>query len=392
MAEGIAVSNNSQETGLNNNDLIIGPSGCGKTGSYVVPNLQNPEGSIVVSDTKGQLYRLMKNPLEKKGYKVCCLDLVNPQNSCGYNPLSAIRKHQNGKVFEQDILTLANTIVPELDKHEPFWSLAAAGYVAFLVAYCLEALEPKLHNLISVCCLHDMFIRPNGDLAFAEFAEAHPDSFTARKYNKISSIRNVEKTWNCIAEFSNRALEPFDFNEAEAIFCGENSFDISSLGKDKIALFINTSDTDRTFDNIANLFYTQTLQLLCAQADKNKTGRLDVPVRLIMDDFASGAKIPDFDKIISVIRSRDISVSIIIQSLSQLESLYSHAEAMTIINNCDHILFMGSRDVETSEFIAYHLGRMPETVLGLPRDKMILITSGEQGRIVDKIKPYCTLK
>ena len=392
MAEGIAVSNNSQETGLNNNDLIIGPSGCGKTGSYVVPNLQNPEGSIVVSDTKGQLYRLMKKFLEKKGYKVCCLDLVNPQNSCGYNPLSAIRKHENGKVFEQDILTLANTIVPELDKHEPFWSLAAAGYIAFLVVYCLEALEPKLHNLISVCCLHDMFIRPNGDLAFADFAEAHPDSYTARKYNKIASIRNVEKTWNCIVEFANRALEPFDFNEAETIFSGENSFDISSLGKDKIALFINTSDTNRTFDNIANLFYTQTLQLLCSQADRNKTGRLDVPVRLIMDDFASGAKIPDFDKIISVIRSRDISVSIIIQSLSQLESLYSHAEAMTIINNCDHMLFMGSRDVKTAEFIAYHLGRMPETVLGLPRDKMILITSGEQGRIVEKIKPYCTLK
>ena len=392
MAEGIAVSNNSQETGLNNNDLIIGPSGCGKTGSYVVPNLQNPEGSIVVSDTKGQLYRLMKNHLEKMGYKVCCLDLVNPQNSCGYNPLSAIRKHENGKVFEQDILTLANTIVPELDKHEPFWSLAAAGYIAFLVAYCLEALEPKLHNLISVCCLHDMFIRPNGDLAFADFAEAHPDSYTARKYNKIASIRNVEKTWNCIVEFANRALEPFDFNEAETIFCGENSFDIERLGKDKIALFINTSDTDRTFDNIANLFYTQTLQLLCAQADKNKTGRLDVPVRLIMDDFASGAKIPDFDKIISVIRSRDISVSIIIQSLSQIESLYSHAESMTIINNCDHILYMGSRDVETAEFIAYHLGRLPETVLGLPRDKMIVIESGKQGRIVEKIKPYCTLK
>ena len=111
-----------------------------------------------------------------------------------------------------------------------------------------------------------------------------------------------------------------------------------------------------------------------------------------MDDFASGAKIPDFDKIISVIRSRDISVSIIIQSLSQLESLYSHAESMTIINNCDHILFMGSRDVETAEFIAYHLQRTPETVLSLPRDKMILITSGEKGRIVEKIKPYSTLK
>ena len=111
-----------------------------------------------------------------------------------------------------------------------------------------------------------------------------------------------------------------------------------------------------------------------------------------MDDFASGARIPDFDKIISVIRSRDISVSIIIQSLSQLESLYSHAEAMTIINNCDHILFMGSLDVQTAEFIAYHLGRMPETVLGLPKDQMILIESGKQGRIVEKIKPYSTLK
>lgn len=139
------------------------------------------------------------------------------------------------------------------------------------------------------------------------------------------------------------------------------------------------------------MFYTQALQLLCSEADKNHDGRLKVPVRIIMDDFASGTRIPNFDKVISVIRSRDISVSIILQSLTQLESLYSHAEALTIINNCDHLLFLGSNDVETAEYLSYRLCKMPETILSLSRDKAMLVTSGEKARIVDKVKPYSTI-
>ena len=163
------------------------------------------------------------------------------------------------------------------------------------------------------------------------------------------------------------------------------------LTKKKTVLFLNVSDTDRTFDLLVNIFYTQALQVLCSIADANTDGRLEVPVRMIMDDFAASARIPDFDKVISVIRSREISVSLILQSLTQLESMYTHAEAITIINNCDHLLYLGCQDMQTAEFIGCRAYKTPDSVLSMSRSKAILITNGEKAKIVDKLKPYSTI-
>ena len=391
LANGITVSNDTRKTGLNNNDMIIGSSGSGKTGGYVIPNLQNITGSMVVSDTKGQLHRMFRDELQEKGYHVYTLDLVDPLSSCAYNPLSGIRCYDNGKFREQDIITLANTIMPTLDKHEPFWEKAAASYIAFLIAFCLETLIPEEQNMISVCKLHHTFIREGGDLSFLQWADKHPDTFAAKKFYEMRASANADKMWASIIEFANRALEPFDFEESRTIFGNFKGFDVRDLGRRKTVLFLNVSDTDRAFDQLVNVFYTQALQLLCSEADKNPDGRLKVPVRIMMDDFAASARIPDFDKIISVIRSREISVSIILQSLTQLRSMYSYAEAATITNNCDHLLYLGSQDMDTANFIAYRVCRTPETVMCMPRDKAVLITSGEKARFVDKVKPYSTM-
>jgi len=158
-----------------------------------------------------------------------------------------------------------------------------------------------------------------------------------------------------------------------------------------LLLPVNISDTDRAYDKIVNLFYAQALQVLCKAADANPNGRLDVPVRIIMDDFAASAVIPDFDKTISVIRSRDISVSIILQSLTQLESMYSHPAATTIINNCDHLLYLGSQDVKTAEYVAYKALCAPEEVMCMRRDKVYILTNSERAKLADKIIPYSTL-
>lgn len=392
LANGIEISNDTRVTGLNNNDLIIGSSGSGKTGGYVIPNLQNLTDSIVVSDTKGQLTKMFTKSLKSRGYKVCTLDLVNPEKSCGYNPLNGIRRYKSGKYREQDVLTLANNIVPTLDKDEPFWEQAAAGYMAFLIAFCLETLPPDEQHMISVCELHNRFVQPGGNLSFTKWALENPNCYAAKKFNQISYSTTVEKMWASIIEFANRTLEPFSFEEEKSIFENPKSFDISNPGNEKTALFLNVSDTDRTFDNLVNIFYTQALQILCSNADARSEGRLKVHVRIIMDDFAASAKIPDFDKIISVIRSRDIYVSIILQSMTQLESMYNHAEATTIINNCDHILYLGSQDLQTAEFIGNRIFKTSDTVLCMPRDKAILITTGEKAVTVDKIPPYSTLK
>ncbi|MCM1059116.1 MAG: type IV secretory system conjugative DNA transfer family protein [Eubacterium sp.] len=392
LAAGVNVSNDTRITGFNNNDLIIGSSGCGKTGGYVVPNLQNLEGSIVVSDTKGQLCKMFAKELKSKGYKVHTLDLVNPEKSCGYNPLRGIRRYKNGKYREQDVLTLATNIVPTLDATEPFWEQAAAGYLAFLIAFCLETLPVEKQNMVSVCNLHTRFIKPNGRLSFIQWVETHPNTFAAKKYAKACSAMVAERMWSSIVEFANRALEPFDFEEARTIFENSKSFDISRLGTEKTALFLNVSDTDRTFDNLINVFYTQALQILCSLADSNPGGRLKVPVRIIIDDFAASSALQDFDKIISTIRSRDVSVSLILQSMTQLDSMYSPAEATTIVNNCDHIIYLGSQDLETANFIGNRIFKTPDEVLCIPRDKAVVITTGEKAVISEKIKPYSTLK
>ena len=157
-------------------------------------------------------------------------------------------------------------------------------------------------------------------------------------------------------------------------------------------MFLNLSDTDRTFDSFINIFYTQALQILCDQANQRPSGRLAVPVRIIMDDFATNANIPNFDKIISVIRSRDISVSLILQSLTQLEAMYCKPVATTIINNCDHLLYLGTQDIDTANFIGCRAFKTPEDILCMPRDKAYIITNGEKAKLVNKIKPYSTME
>lgn len=390
LAQGEEISNNTRITGLNNNDLIVGTSGTGKTGGYVIPTIQNNIGSLVVSDTKGQLEQKFRNELEAKGYKVRVIDFVNPRRSCGYNPLAFIRRYEDGSLREQDILTVAKLICPDLQDNEPIWNLCSAGYVAFLIGFCMEACDESKHNLKTIVELRRAFSKPNGDLGFLKWINENPDTFAAKKYHELISNRGADKMWASVEGFVNSHLEVFDCKEMDNIFASDNNFDLNDLGHEKTVLFINQSDTDRAFDKVVNLLNTQILHTLCTQADANKDKVLDIPVRVILDDFASGSKIPDFDKVISVIRSRDISVSLIIQSMTQLESMYDHATSLTIVNNCDHILYLGSQDKETAEYIAFRACRTPESVLSMPRDMAYLIRSGEKAKLVRKTVPYST--
>ena len=391
-AQNETITNDTRLSGLNNNDLIIGKSGGGKTGGYVIPNIQRIDGSLIVTDTKGQLARRFSKELENKGYRVSTIDFVDPLRSCGYNPMSFIRRYEDGSYREQDVLSLAKLICPPMSrKDDPIWDHCANLYVAFLIAYCLEIEDPEDQNLITVAELHRNFSSPRGHLPFADWAEENPDSFAAKKYKELEANRVAEKMWASIVGFVNADLEPFDFKEARNIFAAEESFDLSRIGREKTVLFINILDTDRSIDALVNIVYAQALQVLCAQADANPDGRLDIPVRIIMDDFAAGACLPDFDKTISIIRSRDISVSVILQSISQLDTMYEHAASLTILNNCDTILYMGSQDKDTADYVAYRAMKTPEAIFTMPRDMVYLIRSGERARLVPKIVPYSTV-
>lgn len=434
---------------MNSNDLVIGATGSSKTGSIVYTQLKMlDDSSLIVADSKNMLHRMFRDELEEKGYKVRVLDFVDPKQSCLYNPLDYVRQNENGLYNEIDIMKISRSLIPDkLCADDPFWAISGRAVLEFFISYTLSALPKEDHNMYTVCRLYRAYNEEMGEAAFIDWIERHPRSFTANRFSQIKAMKRADKMWASILGFVNTALYPFDIEILHHIFdpdMKENdweddfeSFDLcmnddyyeeedfitedegylnveehptaspsdgeeqtevvgetrdtlslETLGKEKTVVFLNISDTDHSLDSLVNLFYTQALQTLVTEADKNETGQLEVPCRIMFDDFAAGTVIPDFDKMISVIRSRDIWVSINIQSLSQLESLYSPAQSLTIQNNCDHIVYMGSNDLSSAEYIGTRAGKVPEVILAMDRTKEYFIEGGKKAVLVDKVPPY----
>ncbi len=394
---GVKVSNDTTATMNNNNDIIVGGSGSGKTGGYIYAMLKIlRSGSMIVADTKSRLARMFRSSLGARGYRVFVLDFVNPEKSCKYNPLDYIRRNASGRYNESDIATLASALLPEdrIDSRDPFWVLSARNYLEFFIGYTLCALPEEDHNLYTVARLVRAFRKPDGEEGFMDWIEENPETLVASRFAQIKGCQASEKTSSSIYAYVDIALAPFQYEEFRSIFdpgCvtdGAGVLDIASIGKEKTVLFINVSDTNRSHDSLANIFYTQALQTLTSLADGNEDGKLAVPVRMILDDFASGTVIPNFDKIISVVRSRDIWLTLSIQSLSQLRSLYSHDQSISIINNCDTILCLGTNDIETAEFIGTRANKTPDVILSMDRNKEYILMAGHPAMLADKIPPY----
>lgn len=390
LAKDITVSNDTWQTLKNNNDVIVGSSGSSKTLGYCLPNILMNTGSMVVTDTKGNLYKKTKDSLEAKGIKTQVLDLVNPNESCGYNPLDYIRRYPDGSVREQDVLTVTNAICPTLDNYEAIWDQCAASQVAFYISYCLEALPKSDHNMLTVAELHRAFIKPNGYLGFAKWLNEHKDSFAYKKYSEIRAMGAADRMSASVNGFINQYLAPFDYKEAKHIFAKRKSqnFDIRSLGTKPTVLFVNVSDTDRTYDRIYSMFMSQALSVLCQEADLNESGHLDVPTRFIFDDFtAYNNAIVDFDKIISIVRSRDISISIILQSIQQLETAYGEAKSNVILDSCDTMLYLGTSNIRSAEYIGTKAFKSADVILTMPNDKAYLCVKGQKAQLVEKNLP-----
>ncbi|RRD92328.1 hypothetical protein EII17_14185 [Clostridiales bacterium COT073_COT-073] len=377
-------------SGFNNNDLVIGGSGTGKTGGYVVPNLLNPYGNLIVSDTKGRLYKETGDRLREKGYEVMVIDFINPKQSVGFNPLEAIKDSEDGQVNQIDIMTVANQLLPMRKKDEDrFWIESARSLVAFLIGFTLEAMVAEEQNIITVVELYRQMRAKEGMRFFDKWVIAHPQSYVSGMYQMIAGTANSERTWHCILQFAAEAVEGFSYKELHRIFSEkENVFRVEEFLKKKAVLFINTSDSNRYADRIVNLLYSQLIHKLFLEADKQENGRLSTPVRLMIDDFAANVYIEEFDKLISVIRSRNISVSVLLQNMSQLSSMYGEYKANTIIVNCDHILYLGGQDLMTAEYIGRRAGVTDEKILCLPPEKAYLIQRGAKAVMVDKTEPY----
>lgn len=390
-AAGIRVDNDTWVTGRNNNDLIIGPSGASKTTGYVLPNILNAEESMVVVDTKGNLYNKTADRLRQKGYQVLLLDFTNLQNSpMGYNPLDSVRRDESGEPNEQDIMAVSNAILPnETVGNDPFWSRISRLVLESAITYVLEYTSDT--TLTSVADLLAELTTGRLDRLFTEVGEMEPNSLCYRRYALWRNIRQAEKMTASVAGIVGEALAVLTSKGAEGVYNNPTQVKFYDLAERKTAVFLNVSDSDPSQYKLVNLFYTQTLHVLCDYADRCPGNRLPIPVRLYLDDFASNLVIPAFDKTISVIRSREISVSIILQSITQLYAMYGEDRAKTIIANCDHCLLLGCNDVDTARYFSVKANTSLHRILDMSLDSAWLFERGSKAREVTKTTPVYDL-
>lgn len=343
----------------NKNILVIGGSGSGKTRFFCKPSLLQAHSSYVCTDPKGTLLPEIGAFLERKKYRIKCLNLINFRKSMRYNPLAYIRS-------EKDILKLVNALIMNTKgegekSSEDFWVKAERPYYSALIGYIWYEATEEEKNFITLLDLinaseareDDETYQSPVDLLFSQLEEREPDHFAVKQYRKFKMAAG--KTLKSILISCGARLAPFDIKELRDLM-EYDELELDTLGDQKTALFVILSDTDSTFNFVAALMYSQLFNLLCDKADDFYGGRLPVHVRLILDEFANIGQIPNFDKLIATIRSREISASIILQSQSQLKTIYKDA-ADTIVGNCDSTLFLGGKEKSTLKEISELLGK-----------------------------------
>ena len=345
----------------NKNVIVIGGSGSGKTRFYVKPNLmQMPKNvSYVVTDPKGTIIIECGKMLVNEGYVVKVLNTINFRKSMHYNPFHYIRS-------EKDILKLVNTIIANTKgegekSSEDFWIKAERLLYTALIGYIWYEAPEEEQNFSTLLEFinasetreDDESFKNAVDELFEELEADNPEHFAVRQYKKYKLAAG--KTAKSILISCGARLAPFDIQELRDLMAYDE-LELDMLGERRTAMFVIISDTDDTFNFVVAIMYTQLFNLLCDKADDEHGGRLPYHVRLLLDEFANIGSIPKFDKLIATIRSREISASIILQSQSQLKTIYKDA-AETITGNCDTMLFLGGKESSTLKEISETLGK-----------------------------------
>ena len=378
------------KTARNKNILVIGGSGSGKTRFFVKPSIMQMHSSYVITDPKGQLLKetgkmlLHGAPkLDENGkpvrdsrgkviyepYRSKVLNTINFSKSMKYNPLAYVRS-------EKDILKLVNVIIANTKgdgekSSEDFWVKAERLLYCALIGYIWYEAEPEERNFITLLYLlnaceareDDETYKSPVDILFDDLAKKQPEHFAVKQYVKFKMAAG--KTLKSILVSCGARLAPFDIKELRDIMT-EDELELDTMGDRKTALFLIMSDTDTTFNFVIAMLQSQLFNLLCDKADDFYNGRLPVHVRCLLDEFANIGQIPNFDKLIATIRSREISASIILQSQSQLKTIYKDA-ADTIVGNCDSTLFLGGKEKGTLKEISELLGK--ETIDSLSQSE-----------------------
>ena len=346
------------KTARNKNVLVVGGSGSGKTRFFIKPNLMQLHSSYVVTDPKGSIAVECGKLMLRNGYKVKIFNSINFKKSHHYNPFAYIHS-------EKDILKLVTTLIANTKgdgkSGDDFWQKAETLLYTALIGYIhYEAPEEEQNFATLIEFINAMEVREddetfenNVDLAFKELASREPNHFAVRQYKKYKLAAG--KTAKSINISCGARLAPFDIQELREITMYDE-LELDTLGDRKTALFLIMSDTDSTFNFLISMIYSQLFNLLCEKADDVYGGRLPVHVRCLIDECANIGQIPNLEKLMATIRSREISACLVLQAQSQLKALYKD-NADTIIGNCDSSIFLGGKEPGTLKELNQVLGK-----------------------------------
>lgn len=359
----------------NKNVVVVGGAGSGKTRFFVKPNLMQLHSSYVVSDSKGLLLSETGKLFEESGYEIKIFDLISRKNCNQYNPFNYIRN-------EDDILKIVNNLIkntsnPNKKGGDDFWEKAETALLMAIFSYLLQEVveeDQTLSSVVELVRLADIpedvpgYVSPL-DVLFQELEEKDPQNFAVLQY-KIFKLSGDKTTKSILVSLGVR-LAPFDIPSVKELV-SRDTLELDKIGDKKTILYILLPDTDTSFNFLASMMYQQLFDMLVYKADNFYKGRLPVHVRCILDEFANIGQIPDFEKVISVIRSREISTNVILQNISQLKNLYKDTWE-TIIGTSDTFLYLGGMEQSTHEYISKLLGK--ETI----EQRNVSVTKGMNG-------------
>ena len=359
MTQNVSIGLNAKKHRRNLNTLVCGGSGAGKTRFYCKPNLMQCNSSFVILDPKGEIVRDVGKLLEAKGYEIKVLDLISMEKSHCYNPFVYLRSDND---IQRLVTNLFKSTTPKgSQSNDPFWDTAASMLLLALVFYLhYEAPEDEQNIAMIMEMLRAGAIedeeepRPSPlDNLFSELEYENPDHIALKYYHSYHS--GSAKTLKSIQITLAARLEKFNL-ESLASLTSTDELELETLGEKKTALFALIPDNDTSFNFLVSILYTQLFQQLFYSADHIHGGSLPIPVHFLMDEFANVSLPDDFDKILSVMRSRSVSVSIILQNLAQLKALFEK-QWESIVGNCDEFLYLGGNEQSTHKYVSELLGK-----------------------------------
>ena len=377
LSQNMRLGLNAKKHRRNLNVLVVGGSGAGKTRFYAKPNLMQCNTSFIVADPKGEMLRSIAPLLIEKGYDIKVFNLIEPENSDGYNPFVYIRKDED--VIRLISNLIQNTTPKNAQQNDPFWEKSEIALDSALMLYLLHEAPPEeqtfemlmflIENAATVEDEDESGYQSPVDILFQGLEDEKPEHIAVRQYKIFKQASG--KTAKSILISAAVRLAAFNLPEIAKMTSYDN-LDIGTLSERKRAIFCVIPDNDNSFNYLVGMLYTQAFQALYFNADNNHGGELPIPVHIVMDEFANVALPDNFERILATMRSRRISVSIIIQNMAQLKALFKDSWE-NITGNCDTLLYLGGNEQSTHEYISKMLGK--ETIDTRTRG----ITKGQHG-------------